>query len=83
MAKGYKATDYHLPSAGVEFSNADDGGAWLKELFDRCETYCLRNINKRMKLQYGEQYGLSFESRPGEGTKVILHLPSLHVDELT
>lgn len=45
--------------------------------------YGLRNINKRMKLQYGEQYGLSFESRPGEGTKVILHLPSLHVDELT
>lgn len=31
----------------------------------------------------GEEYGLSFESIPGEGTKVVLRLPSLHVDEIT
>ena len=76
---------------------ADDGvgipPAQLEELLepsasdehqsDTGSHYGLCNINKRMKLQYGEQYGLSFESRPGEGTKVILHLPSLHVDELT
>ena len=76
---------------------ADDGvgipPAQLEELLepsasdehqsDTGSHYGLCNINKRMKLQYGEHYGLSFESRPGEGTKVILHLPSLHVDELT
>lgn len=54
-------------------AHADDSGSH----------YGLRNINKRIRLQYGEEYGLSFESIPGEGTKVVLRLPSLHVDEIT
>lgn len=54
-------------------AHADDSGSH----------YGLRNINKRIRLQYGEEYGLSFESIPGEGTKVVLCLPSLHVDEIT
>lgn len=45
--------------------------------------YGLRNIDKRIKLQYGEQYGLSFESIPGTGTKVCILLPAVHVDEIT
>lgn len=71
MAKGYKATDYHLPSAGVEFSNADDGGAWLKELFDRCETYCLRNLavfTDKLVLREGSDYdGVWLETQPMGG----------------
>lgn len=44
--------------------------------------YGLNNINKRIKLQYGEQYGLSFESTIGLGTRVHIRLPAIHVDEL-
>lgn len=36
--------------------------------------YGLINVNERIKLQYGEGYGLTVVSRPGEGTKVIIRL---------
>ena len=35
----------------------------------------LVNIARRVKLKYGEAYGLTIESRDGEGTTVILRLP--------
>ena len=35
----------------------------------------LKNVNDRIKLYYGEQYGLDMESKPEEYTRVILHLP--------
>lgn len=35
----------------------------------------LRNVNVRIKLRYGEPYGLFIQSTPGEGTKVTLVLP--------
>ncbi len=44
--------------------------------------YGLHNINRRIRLQYGEAYGLSFESISGKGTTVSLLLPAMHVDEL-
>jgi len=36
----------------------------------------LVNISRRVKLKFGQQYGLSIESRPGEGTCITLHLPT-------
>lgn len=35
----------------------------------------LRNVHERIKLQYGETYGLAVESREGEGTTVTVRLP--------
>ncbi|WP_161601351.1 sensor histidine kinase [Paenibacillus luteus] len=35
----------------------------------------LKNIEERIKLLYGESYGLTVESEPNEGTKVIMILP--------
>lgn len=35
----------------------------------------LPNVDRRMKLVYGEQYGLTIESRPDEYTKVTISLP--------
>ena len=35
----------------------------------------LRNVNRRLQLKFGSQYGLRIESEPGEGTHVILHAP--------
>lgn len=35
----------------------------------------LYNINQRIKLFYGEKYGMSVESTEGEGTEVSLNLP--------
>jgi len=35
----------------------------------------IENVNRRIKLLYGEDYGLSIWSRRGEGTKVIVRIP--------
>ena len=35
----------------------------------------LANVNRRIKLVYGAQYGLSLESAPGQGTSAILKMP--------
>ena len=37
----------------------------------------VRNVNERIRLYFGESYGVSIESEPDEGTKVILHLPAV------
>ena len=44
--------------------------------------YGLKNINHRIRLLYGYNYGLSFESSPMQGTSVHILLPKLHVDEV-
>ena len=33
------------------------------------------NVNQRVKLKYGEEYGVSIYSRPGEETRVEIRLP--------
>ncbi|MDF2989208.1 MAG: hypothetical protein K0R50_4718 [Eubacterium sp.] len=38
--------------------------------------YGLRNINERIKLYYGEQYGLEYSSVLGKGTTVTIHIPA-------
>jgi two-component system sensor histidine kinase YesM len=35
----------------------------------------LSNTNKRIKLIYGEQYGVTIESEPNKGTKVVIRIP--------
>lgn len=42
---------------------------------DRDVGYGITNINKRIELMYGEQYGLRFRQNEGEGTCVEIKLP--------
>ena len=35
----------------------------------------IANVNRRIKLYYGEEYGLILESEPDIGTKVIVVVP--------
>jgi two-component system sensor histidine kinase YesM len=35
----------------------------------------LSNIHDRIKLSYGEKYGVNIESVPNEGTRIIIVLP--------
>jgi two-component system sensor histidine kinase YesM len=42
--------------------------------------YGITNVQKRIKLQFGEPYGLTYSQRPEGGTKVTLVMPAI-VDE--
>lgn len=41
----------------------------------------LYNINDRIKLNFGEKYGIFFKSSQGNGTTVYIHLPLLKAEE--
>ena len=41
----------------------------------------VKNVNERIKLYFGEKYGLSIESEPDEGTTVKIHLPVVTYSE--
>lgn len=46
-----------------------------KELVEKGNSIGIYNINARMKMLYGEQYGLTVNSIIGEGTRVFLTVP--------
>lgn len=35
----------------------------------------VKNVNERIKLYFGEEYGIKIESEPDEGTVITIHLP--------
>lgn len=37
----------------------------------------VKNVNERIRLYFGEQYGLLIESEPDEGTVIRIHLPAV------
>ena len=61
----------------------DDGTGMERERLEEVQAavnkgnggYGLKNIDIRIKLQYGSQYGLHLESEKGIGTKVIIGIP--------
>ena len=43
----------------------------------------VKNVNERIKLYFGDDYGLSIQSEPDEGTIVSIHLPAQIYTEMT
>ncbi|SEA13128.1 two-component system, sensor histidine kinase YesM [Oribacterium sp. KHPX15] len=41
----------------------------------------LVNVHRRIKLRFGEQYGLKVESEPDEGTCITIHIPAVPFNE--
>ncbi len=41
----------------------------------------LINVQRRIQLRFGEQYGLKIDSEPDEGTVVTIHLPAIPCTE--
>ncbi len=42
----------------------------------------LLNVSERIKIIYGTNYGINIESEPGKGTKVLVRIPSMSLEEL-
>ncbi len=67
----------------IEFRIADDGigisEETLRDIFTKDgmrRGYGIRNVDERIKLQYGEEFGVMLTSRPGAGTEVRIRIPA-------
>lgn len=50
----------------------------IRSLLDNDSTgYGLKNVHERARILYGEPYGLSIQSTPGQGTTATLRIPAL------
>ncbi len=52
-----------------------DNETYFKELGDTRRSIGIENVNRRIRLFYGDKYGLKIESQIGEYTKVIVRIP--------
>jgi len=80
---------------GTVYVDISDNGcgmdeATLKEVMAKVQDYTrkrrkssigLYNINRRIKLNYGEQYGLDIQSTLGEGTMVRVTFPAIKTEK--
>ena len=53
----------------------EDDGVGIDDMSRLENGYSVRNVIERIKLNYGEKYGVTFESSPGKGTKVTIVVP--------
>ena len=53
----------------------EDDGVGIDDMSRLENGYGVRNVIERIKLNYGEKYGVIFESSPGKGTKVTIVVP--------
>lgn len=44
---------------------------------DENQYFGIRNVNERIKLNFGKDYGLKYESKVSVGTKVIINIPQI------
>ncbi len=62
------------------FRIEDNGKGIPKDMLERLldeknDSIGIQNVNKRIRITYGENYGLHIESEAGKGTKVTIWLP--------
>lgn len=69
---------------------ADDGSGMTQERMcavrasleeDRREGFGLRTVHQRIQILFGVEYGLSLESTPDTGTRIIVTIPMLTIDK--
>ncbi len=87
MEKGKILISAEKNSNTIEFSISDTGiGMSQKKIEElqrsladkesiKAEGVGLKNVNERMKIYFGEEYGLSFESEEGIGTVINFKIP--------
>jgi two-component system sensor histidine kinase YesM len=65
---------------GVVFEVADNGEGMSEEkagriLAEKTEGYGIANVEERIKLKYGDEYGISIRSGPDTGTTIRIFIP--------
>lgn len=49
---------------------------------DKNAIYGLYNVNERIRLNFGDEYGITVDSTIGKGTDVVIHLPKILTDSV-
>lgn len=62
---------------GISEKETDRLNKVLSKNIEKENEYGLVNVNEKIKLTYGNQYGVIIESKEGEGTKVIIKHPMI------
>ena len=63
------------------YLSVEDNGVGMEEevaktiITQKSKGYGVRNVNERIKLIYGQEYGLAIKSKVGEGTTITVKLP--------
>ncbi|WP_243156216.1 sensor histidine kinase [Clostridium sp. C2-6-12] len=60
---------------GIDEDNLKRLNDYINDMNNDFKGIALRNINKRLKLNYGDEYGLEIFSILGKGTSMVLTLP--------
>lgn len=77
----------HLKDSKVVITVEDDGegihdddmkGLFESDVKDSFSGLGMRNVHERIRLHYGEAFGLYIASKEGEGTRVEVHLPIIN-----
>ena len=63
---------FEVEDDGVGFST--EGGIKSSKKKSELGGFGLKNVDERIKLEYGEGYGLQVFSQPGKGTKVVIRI---------
>lgn len=84
MEDGHLSITGNLEKGMVIISVEDDGLGASEEIVlkqlnegETSKAFALKNISDRLRLHFGEEYGILFHSVLGAGTKVTLRLPVL------
>lgn len=82
QGKGILTVTGELEGSCVLLKVADNGVGMSQEkaeqiISSKSSGYGLRNVNSRIKLQYGEEYGLSVQSIEGLGTEIMVRFPAV------
>lgn len=66
---------------GMHRERIDEVNAQLASPNINAPSYGLMSIAKRIKLFYGEQYGVHMEKNPEEGVRVVIDIPCMSMEE--
>ena len=66
------------------YLSVEDNGVGMEEdvaksiLTQKSKGYGVRNVNDRIRLVYGSDYGLDIRSKVGEGTRITIRFPAVN-----
>ena len=72
---------FFVEDDGVGMSEEKVRQLFLDGYSNQNNGYGVRNINDRIKLHYGSQYGISFKSILGQGTMVKITIPAVPIED--